>query len=64
MRAVTDRVFLRDGDRCVLVTIGDRVLDAEGGMPAYVGGRRHPIGDCAGIAARSSGLRASRRHYH
>ena len=67
-RAVTDRVFLRDGERCFVVAIGDiACFEGEGNYArVYVGGHRPLIR--SSLAALESRLdpavffRASRKH--
>ncbi len=67
-RAVTDRVFLRDGERCFIVTIGDiACFEAEGNYArVHIGGQRPLIRST--LDALESRLdrrvffRASRRH--
>jgi len=67
-RALTDRVFLRDGDRCFLVTIGDIVcFEGEGNYArVHVGGHRPLIrSTMAALEARLDPavfFRASRRY--
>jgi two-component system LytT family response regulator len=67
-RAMTDRVFLRDGERCFIVTIGDIVcFEGEGNYArVYVGGNRPLIrSTIAALEARLDPavfFRASRRH--
>jgi two-component system LytT family response regulator len=68
MRAVTDRVFLRDGERCVMATIGEiACFEAEGNYArVHVGGHRPLIRSAmATLEARLDPavfFRASRRH--
>jgi len=67
-RTVTDRVFLRDGERCFLVTIGDiACFEGEGNYArVYVGGHRPLIrSTIASLEARldpAGFFRASRKH--
>jgi len=67
-RAVTDRVFLRDGDRCFIVTIGDiTCFEGEGNYARVLVGGRRPLirSTIAALEARLDPavfFRASRRH--
>jgi two-component system LytT family response regulator len=67
-RAVTDRVFLRDGDRCVIATIGEiACFEGEGNYArVHVGGQRPLIRSAIGTLEAQLDpavfFRASRRH--
>lgn len=67
-RAVTDRIFLRDGDRCFIVTVGDiACFEGEGNYARVLVGGRRPLirSTIAALEARLDPtvfFRASRRH--